>query len=173
MFENTKSVYFIKTVLSFLDDQRKFELVKYNKNLQKLIGINLMDYKRFSRKYIIYVTKVYGKEYDGFYDNLIFEGEYLNGKRNGKGKEYDNNGKLRFEGEYLNGKKWNGKGYDNHNNISYEIKNGNGFVKEYNYFTDTIFEGEYLNGEKNGIGKEYSYFHQLKFEGFLKEKNPI
>ena len=37
-------------------------------------------------------------------NRLIFEGEYLNGKRNGKGKEYDNN-KIIFEGEYLNGKK--------------------------------------------------------------------
>ena len=40
---------------------------------------------------------------------MIFEGEYLNGKRNGKGKEYYDNGKLTFEGEYLNGKR-NGKG---------------------------------------------------------------
>ena len=37
---------------------------------------------------------------------LIFEGEYLNGKRNGKGKEYYNNGNVAFEGEYLNGKRW-------------------------------------------------------------------
>ena len=30
--------------------------------------------------------------------NLIFEGEYLNGKRNGKGKEYYISGHLKFEG---------------------------------------------------------------------------
>ena len=41
---------------------------------------------------------------------LIYEGEYLNGKRNGKGKEYDSKGILIFEGEYLNGKKWSGIG---------------------------------------------------------------
>ena len=41
---------------------------------------------------------------------LLFEGEYLNGERNRKGKEYNINGELLFEGEYLNGKKWNGKG---------------------------------------------------------------
>ena len=35
---------------------------------------------------------------------LLFEGEYLNGKRNGKGKEYWN-GELEFEGEYLNGER--------------------------------------------------------------------
>ena len=46
-----------------------------------------------------------GKEY---YDDgkLKFEGEYLNGKRNGKGKEYDYDyGKIEFEGEYLNGER--------------------------------------------------------------------
>ena len=37
------------------------------------------------------------KEYnDG---KLIFEGEYLNGERNRKGKEYDSDVKLIFEGE--------------------------------------------------------------------------
>ena len=44
------------------------------------------------------------KEYD-YHGKLEFEGEYLNGQRNGKGKEYDYDGKLWFEGEYLNGKR--------------------------------------------------------------------
>jgi len=35
---------------------------------------------------------------------LEFEGEYLNGEKNGKGIQYFR-GKLDFEGEYLNGKK--------------------------------------------------------------------
>ena len=39
---------------------------------------------------------------------MRFEGEYLNGEKNGKGKEYYGD-KLEFEGEYLNGKR-NGKG---------------------------------------------------------------
>ena len=60
----------------------------------------------------------------------MFEGEYLNGKRNGKGKEYNDNGELIFEGEYLNGKRWNGKG------------------KEYNDDDGLIFEGKYKNGER-------------------------
>ena len=32
---------------------------------------------------------------------ISFEGEYSNGKRHGKGKEYYENGKLKFEGIYL------------------------------------------------------------------------
>ena len=61
---------------------------------------------------------------------LIFEGEYLNGKKNGKGKKFNANGELIFEGEYLYDKIWFGKG------------------KEYNYQGIVIFEGEYLNGER-------------------------
>ena len=77
------------------------------------------------------------KDY-GFFGDLIFEGEYLNGLINGKVKEYWN-GKLLFEGEYLNG-----------------LRHGKG--KEYDYDDydgQLIFEGEYLNGLKNGKGKEY------------------
>ena len=70
------------------------------------------------------------------YGNFEFEGEYLNGKRNGKGKEYYFNSDLIFEGEYLNDKKWNGK------------------VKEYDYGI-LIFEGEYLNGKKLEKPKKY------------------
>ena len=44
----------------------------------------------------------------------MFEGEYLNGVRNGKGKEYYDNGELIFEGGYLNGKR-NGKGKEYNN----------------------------------------------------------
>ena len=50
-------------------------------------------------------------------NQLIFEGEYLYGKKNGKGKEYYFVGKLKFEGEYLNDIKWNGKGYDKSKNV--------------------------------------------------------
>ena len=77
---------------------------------------------------------------------MIFEGEYLNGEKNGKGKEYykyynhcgldemplidervNYKSNLRkFEGEYLNGKKWTGRGYNFDGNLEFELKNGNG-----------------------------------------------
>ena len=47
------------------------------------------------------------KEYYNGY--LIYEGEYLNDKRNGRGKEFDISGNITFEGEYKNGNRWNGK----------------------------------------------------------------
>ena len=77
----------------------------------------------------------YGKEYPTFTgiggSEVIYEGEFLNGLRNGKGKEYDYNGHLLFEGEFLKGKR-NGKGK--------EYLNG-----------ELIFEGEYLNGERKNL----------------------
>ena len=110
------------------------EIIKPEKNEKKEVShLNcLKDGKR--------------KEYD-LYGNLIYEGEFLKGKRNGKGKEYDAryNSKVIFEGEYLNGER-NGKG------------------KEYECFDNLVFEGEYLNGKKNGKGKEYCK-DKIRFEG--------
>ena len=64
-----------------------------------------------------------GKEY--LNGRLIFEGEFLNGQRNGKGKSYSyKNGIKVLELEYLNGQIWNGIEYDSKGNIFYEIKNG-------------------------------------------------
>ena len=159
MLKKIKSTYFIKIIFLFVNEKQKLELVKYNKNIQKYININIINYKHFSGKYIIYESNGIGKEYYCYDDELEFEGKYLNGKRNGKGKEYLN-GKLAFKGEYLNGKR-------------------NGFGKEYCY-GKLIFEGEYLNEEKNGRGKEYDWDGKLLFKGTYlngqkmdKEKNMI
>jgi len=102
MLENIKSVFFIKLIFSFVDEERKLKMLKYNKSLQNKIDISLLNYQLFKGNYIIYETNRLGKEYDS-YGTLLYEGEYLNGKRNGKGKEYCEN-VLIFEGEYLNGK---------------------------------------------------------------------
>ena len=68
-----------------------------------------------------------GKEYDKD-GNLIYEGGYLNGKRNGTGKENDKEHGIIFNGEFLNGKRWNGKGLQE-NLISFELKDGKGEIK--------------------------------------------
>jgi len=79
------------------------------------------------------------KEYNEVGLRIIYEGEYKNGKRNGKGKEYYYNDKIKYEGEYLNGKR-HGKG------------------KQYYYKGNLEFEGEYLYNykkkEKNIIMKK-------------------
>ena len=150
------------------------------------MDINIINYRILSGRYIIYESKNKGKEYNSCGDELIFEGEYLNGERNGYGKEKaipiinqniqefvkhfnENNGNT-YEGEYLNGKR-NGKGKEFNWNgkliFEGEYLNGkkNGKGKEFNWNGKLIFEGTYLNGKKNGEGKEYYENGLLKYEG--------
>ena len=94
----------------YLKGQRWNGRVKiFNKHYQYWSEI---DYKNGIRKEFIE------------YNKLIFEGQYLNGKRNGKGKEYYNN-QLIYEGEYLNGE-----------------RNGEG--KEYKDYKEAIFFKKFL-----------------------------
>ena len=67
--------------------------------------------------------------------------------KNGKGKEYFDNGYLKYEGEYLNGMR-NGKGK------LYYHSNGKLFI-----------EGFFKNGIRNKIYKKYSSDSELIYEG--------
>ena len=58
-----------------------------------------------NKKFEIENGKGYIKEYSFMSEKLEFEGEYLKGERNGKGKEYNFFGDIKFEAEYLNGKR--------------------------------------------------------------------
>jgi len=87
------------------------------------------------------------KEYDEEGYLTIFEGEYLNGQRHGKGKEYYYDDKLEFEGEYLNGK-------------------GSGRGKEYYINGKLKFEGEYLYSFY--LKGKYYINDRLEFEGEFK-----
>ena len=101
MLKNIKSSYIKQIILSYINKVTQLKLFKYNKGLQNIISVNLIDYIRLSERYIIYETKEKGKEYDSYFNILIYEGGFLNGKRNGIGKDYIKD----YEGEYLNGKR--------------------------------------------------------------------
>ena len=145
--KNIKSPHIMKKIFSFLYERQKLKILLINKKLQKMFFIDIENYKSTSGKYKVIYEDGKGKEFLIQSNIIIFEGEYLNGKKSGKGKEFNDYGKLIFEGEYLKGKR-NGKG------------------KEYNYNNGIFqFEGEYLNGRKNGKGKKYYYNGFLKYEG--------
>ena len=87
----------------------------------------------------------------------------MNGKRQGKGKEYCD-GILVFDGEFFNGeikvKSVNLKRYE-------ELKERNQIKirKEYHCLTGELeYEGQYSNGKRNGIGKKY-YKGKLDYIG--------
>ena len=122
---------------------------------------------QFEGEYLYGERNGKGREY--YYNGkVVFEGEYVNGKRHGEGKEYFDNGDLKFEGEYLYGNIWNGKGYDKIGKIAFEIKEGTGYIKKYNYYGKLQFEGQYLKGLKNGKGISYYYNDKIRFEGEYK-----
>jgi len=101
-------------------------------------------------------------------ENIILDIEYLNGKKNGKGKEYNSFYRLIFEGEFFGGIKWNGKGYDESRNIVYELKNWKGYIN-LTRNGKLIHEGECYYGEFSGIGKKD--ISGFKYEGeFIKDQ---
>jgi len=101
---NIKSNYNLKEIFLFLNEKQKLDMIIYNNQLQKIFGVDIKDYQKISGKYKVGKRNGKGKEYDLNTNKLLFEGEYSKGKRKGKGKEYNYNGNLVFEGEYLNGK---------------------------------------------------------------------
>ena len=182
LVEDIKSLYIIKEIFAFLKEKQKLSMVMYNKHLQKLFGLDIEKWKKISRKYKIGERNGIGKIYELNTNILIFEGEYLNGEKNGKGKEYCPDGELFFEGEYSNGKRHGkGKEYFGAGKLKFEGEYVNGIIhgkgKEYIY-NKLVFEGEYINGKKwNGKGLEFEikngkgnlkeYFNNglLSFEG--------
>ena len=85
--ENIESIFFIRKLFSYIYEKRKLNLIIYNKKIQKIFDINLINYKIKSGKYVVHESKTVSKEYDIYNDSLIFEGQYSNGKRNGRGEE--------------------------------------------------------------------------------------
>ena len=80
-------------------------------NIMIIMVIDNNGYLYFEGEYLNGKKNGKGKEYSHeSNNNLIYEGEFLNGVRNGHGIEYDDLKRLLFEGEFLNGKKWNGEG---------------------------------------------------------------
>ena len=170
--DNIKSFYILKEIFNYLSKSVFLDFINFNKTLQGKFEINIEDYKKFGNRTKIIENNGLGKEYKLNTDILIFEGEYLNGKKNGKGKEYYENGQIKFEGEYLNGKIIEGKGYDDKANEFLIIeKNGNG--TEYFKNGRIQFEGKYYNGKRwNGIGYNYEgkKEYEIKYgKGYIKE----
>ena len=177
-----KSPVILKKIFSHLWIIHELDIISYNKKIQKRLGVDIHNYNRLSNKYKIIERDGKFKECLINDEIKIFDGEYLNGNklsgklydieanillelRDGKGKEYYDNGNLKFEGDYINFKRWNGKGYNYDGNEEFKIINGKGNGKEYNYNGKLLFEGEYFEGKRNGKGKEYFDNGKIKFEG--------
>jgi len=153
MISNISSKYCLEFIFSFIEEKKKLSIIIYNKDLQNRINRNINFYKGVSQNILKIDKNGIGKIYD-FRGELMFEGEYSNKKKNGKGKVYSA-GRLFFEGEFKDGKR-------------------NGYGKQYNpRFSSLklVYEGEYKDGKMNGKGKEYDRYSNIIFDGYyLKDK---
>ena len=114
-----KSKVILAKIFLILWENSKLKLLFYNKEIQQKLDIDIEIYKKICKIDKKIETNGKGFIYLKNTDLLIFEGEYKNGLKNGKGKEYyipDQN--VKFEGKYINGKKYNGEGYDSEGNKS-------------------------------------------------------
>ena len=166
---NIKSAYILQIIFSHINKKRKLRLVNYNIEIQKKINVLLEDYRTAAGIYRIGGRNGQVKIYT-LKDKLLFEGEYVNGKKNGKGKEYYKiGGTIEFEGDYLNGER-NGIGIQYHlngkKNYEGEFLNGERHGKGKEYLNDgkLVFEGEFKNGKRNK-GKEYDEYRSIIYEG--------
>ena len=75
--KNIKSNYFLIFIFSYLEVKRKLEIINYNKNIQNILDIKLINYKFFAGEQIIYEFNRNSKEYNEYDDNIELEGEYL------------------------------------------------------------------------------------------------
>ena len=165
------------------------------KNSKKVIGIhkggNETRKKNFGEKIIPIINWIngisihYNDQYEGEYVNGKFEGkgkytyisgsyyigDWKNGKKNGKGKVYRKNGNLKIEGNFVDDKiegygKWS---FENNDYYIGECKNDkiNGKGKEYYKNGNLKYEGNYVDGKMEGYGK-YIYEDEEYYIGEFK-----
>lgn len=108
---------------------------------------------------------------------LAYEGDFVNGLRNGKGKLFDKN-KLVYEGDFVKGRREGlGKAYSPGSSSVYEgafqndLKNGFGRIFNNASASHTLlFEGSFRGDRKNGQGKlYYAESGNLQYEGSFKD----
>ena len=95
------------------------------------------DSLKFEGSYLNGERNGYGKEY--YFGKLIYEGEFLNGERNGKGKECDLEGNLIYEGEFIKGERKDDIFNIPKKELEYDI-NGNIIKKGYDEYGSLILK---------------------------------
>ena len=141
----------------YIWDDGKYYIGEFKDNIPNGKGI-----KYYPNGNILYEGDFINGKFEGngkyYYDNGdYYIGKYKNGLRNGKGIKYYKNGKILFNGEYINGKaEGNGKCFweDGEYCICHwknGIRNGRGI--EYYSNGNIKYDGEYANDKYEGNGK--------------------
>ena len=144
---NNKSSIILKRLFLYIAEIEKIKIIKYNKSLLNKLNINLIDYKALSGRYLVYEENKKVK-YIIIIRMMTECIKYILWRRLFKWKEKWKRKRifvgnwLVFEGEFLNGKRWKGKEYDINNQLENKIKDGKGFIEEYFITGQLWFEGD-------------------------------
>jgi len=130
------------------------------KNTTEVIGIHKQgsNYKKENYGTLIrYIGRSLNSEKIKFNDGKYYIGEVSNDKMHGKGILYYKDGKIEYDGNFINGKR-EGKGKYIWEDGSYYIgqwsnNNMNGKGTAYNKDDTIQYEGDFVNGKKEGYGK--------------------
>ena len=79
VLEKIKSDYFLMKLLDIMKKNRMFEIVKYNKKLQKRLNLSINDYKEYFKEYTSIEIELRGKN-DRYYENKFINIPYRNEK---------------------------------------------------------------------------------------------
>ena len=93
IFKKLRSKYILQTLFNKLEKNKIFEIIRYNKNLQKRLNITIIDYKDFSEQIEIEIITVKCK-YDIFINIKEEDKKYYH--------IYFNNNKKDIKRNYLN-----------------------------------------------------------------------
>ncbi len=102
---NIKSIYLLKKVFSLVDEKIKLLLLNHNKKIQKKLKIDIERFKKLSQRYRIILENGICREFLINTNYLLFEGEFKDGKKHGRGYGYYYNKDLSLDEEYLNWQK--------------------------------------------------------------------
>ena len=81
-----KSLYIKQKIFSFMSSNSILYIFFYSKYFQNILNININNYKLKARRYKEGERNGKGKEYSLETNILLFEGEYLDGKKKWKRK---------------------------------------------------------------------------------------
>ena len=82
--EGVKSKVIQKKIFSLILYKKTINLIRYNKRFQKMFEIDIENYKKRSCRYKTGEKNGKGQEFTLGKNKLIFEGEYIDGRKCGK-----------------------------------------------------------------------------------------
>ena len=159
-----KSDYFIRKIFDYISKRKSLETIRYNKNIQKRMNININNYKEYSEKYssIEIEIKPIENEYGKFINIEEKDKDYYH-------IYYNDNKREEIKSTYLNE---NDKASKINIIIDYQVKSFYGLFQDCDCIESICFKKFYRNNiiNMNGMFGECSTLKELNLNNFNTDK---